>query len=176
MQSKNNLELKYMCEDFSKIRTVLKSIGAQKEIVKKQKDYFFNLPAIVEKKSGRLKLRLENESQILVFYTRPDFSEKSKTVAEVSLYEVKDKDFLPFLIMSHGIKGIVEKKREVWRLDNTVFHLDTVKGVGSIFEVELQKHGKITDKDIKLFNEFKSLLMPHLGKIVKGSNIDLVLK
>jgi hypothetical protein len=38
MQSKNNLELKYMCEDFSKIRTVLKSIGAQKEIVKKQKD------------------------------------------------------------------------------------------------------------------------------------------
>lgn len=60
MKSKTNLELKHYCPDFNKIRTVLKKIGAKKFVVKKQKDYFFNLPEIKGKQSPRLKLRIEN--------------------------------------------------------------------------------------------------------------------
>ena len=71
---------------------------------------------------------------------------------------------------------IVEKKREVWRKENTVFHLDTVKEVGGIFEIELQKESNITKTDRELFASYQNALKPYLSKVIKGSNIDLVLK
>lgn len=44
--NKINLELKHHCDNFGKVRQVLREVGAKKEIVKNQKDYFFNLPSI----------------------------------------------------------------------------------------------------------------------------------
>jgi adenylate cyclase class IV len=90
------------------------------------------------------------------------------------LYPVKDSHLLPFLQRALGVKAIVEKKREVWRKSNTVFHLDAVKDVGGIFEIELQKHGKITAKDHVIFRTYQRKLLPFLGKVIKGSNVDLV--
>jgi adenylate cyclase class IV len=69
---------------------------------------------------------------------------------------------------------MVVKTREVWRKENTVFHLDTVKGVGTIFEVELQKTGKVSEKDRRIFNSYQEKLLPFLGEGIKGSNVDLV--
>ncbi|MCK5021752.1 MAG: hypothetical protein KAR54_00685 [Candidatus Pacebacteria bacterium] len=63
----------------------------------------------------------------------------------------------------------------MWRKQNTVFHLDTVKDVGMIFEVELQKEGEITKKDREIFSSYQNILTPALGKVIKGSNIDLIL-
>lgn len=173
---KQNLELKYFCEDFSKIRNVLKEIGAKKEIVKNQKDYFFNLPIAKNKISPRLKLRIENKNQELIYYKRPNFIKGKNTLAKIELYNVKDKYLLDFLIKTLGVKAIVEKKREIWRKDNTVFFIDKVKNVGDIFEVEMQKHSVMTQKDKELFEFYKDRLIPFLGKIIKGSNVDLVLK
>lgn len=171
--NKTNLELKHHCSDFDKVRKILKSFGAKKEIVKNQKDYFFELS---KKKIGnpRLKLRIENKKETLVYYDRPDFKKGKEATAKIKLYEVKDEELLPFLKESLGVKAIVEKKREVWRKDNTVFHLDEVKGVGKIFEVELQKFGKIIQKDIDMFKKYQKELLPYLGKVVRGSNVDLV--
>lgn len=172
--NKTNLELKHYCSDFSKVRTVLKQMGAIKEVVKNQKDYFFNLPK--ENASGRLKLRIEGKEKTLVYYERPDFVKAKDTTSLVKLYTIADNEFLPFFEKTLGIKAVVDKKREVWRKANTVFHIDTVKGVGGIFEIELQKKGKITDKDKKLFAEYQSKLLPFLGAVIKGSNVDLVKK
>jgi len=171
--NKTNLELKHYCSDFSKIRNVLKQIGATKEVVKNQKDYFFNLPS--DNNSGRLKLRIEGKIKTLVYYERPDFVKAKDTISNTKLYNVTHKELLPFLGKSLGVKAIVDKKREVWRKRNTVFHIDNVKGVGGIFEIELQKNGKITKKDRKLFFDYQSRVMPFLGDIIKGSNVDLVL-
>ena len=41
MELKTNLELKYFYKDPNPIRKALRSIGAKKESIKKQKDYFF---------------------------------------------------------------------------------------------------------------------------------------
>ncbi len=172
MQSKTNLELKHFCEDFVPLRKILKELGAQRQEVKKQKDYFFNLP----KRSGvpaRLKIRLENSTQTAVYYTRPAFGDKKGTVAEVKLYSIKDKDLLPYLEQVLGVFSVVEKTRELWKKGNTVFNLDTVKGVGNVFEIELQKIGKLTAEDEKTFAEYKKQLLPYLGKVIKGSNADL---
>lgn len=168
---KTNLELKHYCSDFDKIREVLKWLGATKDIVKQQKDYFFNLPA---NSSGRLKLRIEGNNETLIYYERPDFVKGRATTADVKLYEVRDSQLLGFLTEVLGIKAVVEKKREVWRKSNTVFHLDNVKDVGNIFEIELQKKGKISALDTKQFRDYQDQLIPYLGEVIEGSNADLV--
>jgi adenylate cyclase class 2 len=174
IMNKINLELKHYCYDFNKVRKVLKEIGATKEVVKNQKDYFFNLPD--SNTAGRLKLRIEGKIKTLVYYERPDFVKAKDTTSDVKLYSVTDNELLPFLEKSLGVKALVDKKREVWRKANTVFHIDNVKGVGGIFEIELQKRGKITVSDRKLFTNYQSKLLPFLGEVIKGSNVDLVIK
>jgi len=173
--NKTNLELKHYCADFKKIRKFLKKIGASKEIVKTQKDYFYNLPKTKENNSGRLKLRIEGDKFFLVYYERPDFVKAKETTSQVKLLTVKDDELLPFLNEVLGVKAVVDKKREVWRKNNTVFHLDNVKGVGDIVEIELQKKGEINNEDKKIFTYYQSELLPFLGEVIKGSNIDLVL-
>jgi len=175
MQNKQNLELKHFCIDFKEIRKVLRDIGAEKEIVKKQKDFFFNLPKSKKDQKGRMKLRIEEDMMEVIYYERPDFVSEKETSATVALLEA-NADILAFLEKALGTTAVVEKKREVWRKDNTVFHLDSVKGIGNIFEVELQKTGSITVKDRELFAQYQRSLSPYLGKVIKGSNVDLVLK
>lgn len=174
--NKTNIELKHHCADFKKVRVVLKELGAEKEIVKNQKDYFFELPKDKKKISPRLKLRIEGDTKTLIYYERPDFTKTKDAVADVKLYVVNDTQLLPFLEKTLGVKAIVQKKREVWRKANTVFHIDEVKGVGGIFEIELQSVGKITDKDRELFKSYQTKLTPFLSKVVKGSNVDLVVQ
>ena len=170
--NKTNLELKHFCPNFNKIRFLLKELGAKKEITKTQTDYFFDTVNL----KARLKLRVEGKKQLLVYYERPDFAEGKSATAKIKLYEVKDHKLLPFLQETLGAKVVVRKTRELWRKANTVFHLDKVEGVGSVFEIELQKNGKITEADKKQFKLYQDKLLPFLGKVIKGSNADLVSK
>lgn len=174
MKQNQNLELKHRCDDFKEIRKVLKNLGATKEGINKQKDYFFDLPQAKKKQKARLKYRIEGKRNVLVYYARPDFVKGKDVTSDVALLET-DVKALKFLEKSLGVIAVVEKKREIWRKDNTVFHLDEVKNVGKIFEIELQKKGKLNEKDKDLFSNYQKALLPHLGKVVKGSNINLVL-
>ena len=177
MESKITLELKYFCKDFNPIRTVLCSIGAKKESVKRQKDYFFNLPKDKNQRiPARLKLRVSNGKQSLIFYRRPKFSAKSTTLADVIVLPVKDKEIIPFLSKALRVKIIVEKQRELWRKGDIVFHLDRVKGIGNVFEIEVLAKPKTIKRDRLNFNNYKKKLLPFLNKIIIGSNEDLVLK
>lgn len=168
--NKTNLELKHLCFDFRRVRAVLKEIGARKEATKNQTDYFFEIPS----KTARMKLRIEGKKQLLVYYERPDFTKASSTVSKVKLYDVKDDELFDFLKETLGVKAVVQKRREVWRKANTVFHIDNVKSVGGIFEIELQKKGKITSSDKKRFKDYQNKLLPYLGRVIRSSNVDLV--
>lgn len=128
MKNKVNLELKYFCKDFIPIRKILKNIGAKKIGIFNQKDYFFNLPFTESNIQPRFKLRIQNREQTLVYYKRPNFSQNKITSADVALLDVKDKNLLAVLQKTLGVKAIVIKKRELWRKDNCIFNLDTVKG------------------------------------------------
>lgn len=177
MQHKINLELKHRCGDFWRIRSILRAMGAARVTVKKQKDYFFNLPKDKNAKIlARLKLREEEGTQTLVFYRRPDFSMKTSTPADIVLLRVKDPKLLPFLSRVLGVKVIVEKRRELWRKGNAIFNLDTVKGVGHVFEIEVWTKPHTMERDRYNFAEYRKKLLPYLGKVVRGSNEDLVLK
>ncbi len=172
MKSGINLELKHRCEDFAPIRSLLRSINAKKVVVKKQKDFFFKLPPYEGAIVPRMKLRNEGARQTLIYYKRPDFSKQKGASAELALYAVSDKKLFPFLEHALGVKSVVEKKRELWKKGNAVFHLDVVKGVGDIFEIEIQKKTALTKRDKELFRYYADLFMPYLGNIVTGSNGD----
>ena len=177
MTAKHNLEMKNFCKDFDQVREVLTELGARKEIIKEQVDYFFHLPQDKIEKTARLKLRIEDGRHTeLIYYERPDFRDKCETDSHIQIYKVTDEHLLPFLIESLGTLGIVKKKREVWRKDHTVFHLDTVDGVGNIFEIELQKQDEVTDEDRNLFLTYRQKIEHVMGESIAGSNIDLVLK
>jgi adenylate cyclase class IV len=64
--------------------------------------------------------------------------------------------------------------REVWRKGLTVFHLDDVKEVGKVFEIELQKKGTVSKKDKLTFSSYQKKFKPYVGKVITGSNIDVV--
>lgn len=176
MISRVNLELKYFCHDFRSIRKILEEMGAKKLGFKKQKDYFFFMPSIRE--NVRMKFRNEGKNQEIVYYERPDFEANKNISADVLVYIVKDKRLFNFLKRALGVKGIVEKRRETWKKGNTIFNLDRVKNVGNIFEIELQKPKtqSTTKQDIKIFDLYKQKFLPYLGKIIKTSNLEVVLK
>ncbi len=171
---RTNLELKHHCSHFRTIRLLLQKIGAKKVVTKKQKDLFFNLPKERGGLQGRLKLRIEKGEQTLIFYLRPDFAKHSATASRLLLYPVHDARLLPFLEAALGVSAVVEKTRELWRLGNTVFHLDRVRGVGAIFEIELRKAGPVTGKDRERFAYYQRRFTPFLGRAIKVSNGDLV--
>jgi adenylate cyclase class IV len=125
---------------------------------------------------SRLKLRVSGRKQLLVFYKRPSFSAKNITPSDVIVLPVKDKKILYFLSKALGVKVIVEKQRELWRKGNTVFHLDKVKGVGNVFEMEVWTRLKTLKQDQINFERYKEKLLQYLDKIITGSNEDLVLK
>jgi adenylate cyclase class 2 len=177
MISRENLELKHFCKNFKEIRKTLSDIGAKKLETKKQKDYFFNLPKNKDVPTGvkaRLKMRQEDDQMYLLYYERPNFKKDKDTKSKVRLLDA-DKATLKFMEESLGVLGIVNKRREIWQKGSTVFHLDNIVGVGNIFEIELRKSGKLNKKDIAEFTSYQKAVSPYLGKVVKGSNIDLVL-
>jgi adenylate cyclase class IV len=114
MQSKQNLELKHFCENFQEVRKALLHLGASKDTVKKQRDYFFHLPQQKHTQKARIKLRVEGKKMFLVYYERPDFVAGTDVSSDIALLEA-NKDTLRFLEKALGVSAVVEKRREVWR-------------------------------------------------------------
>jgi len=176
MESKINLELKYFCSDFRPVRALLREIGARKIHAVQQKDYFFNLPNRKSSHPRRLKLREENGRHMLVYYERPNFSARLSTKADVKVLTVLDSGLREFLSTAFGVKAVVEKKRELWRKGHTVFHLDTVKNVGKVFEIEVWTNPKTLSDDKVDFAKYRRQFLPYLGAIIRGSNANIVVK
>jgi predicted adenylyl cyclase CyaB len=94
-----------------------------------QTDTYFNT------KHGRLKLREGNIEQALIHYFRED--KAGAKVSRVLLYRpLPDNNLKLILQTTLGIKGVVEKKRKIYFIDNVKFHFDEVKELGTFVEVE----------------------------------------
>ncbi len=124
-----NIEIKARCTDSRFIRDYLLSRGADFKGTDHQTDTYFNVP------HGRLKLREGNIENNLIFYIRPD--QAGPKASAFQLVKVEDAAGLKAtLISANGIKTVVEKKREIYFIDNVKFHIDEVPGLGSFVEIE----------------------------------------
>ena len=125
-----NLEFKANCDSLDVLRGHLINLQAEHRRTMKQLDTYFNIP------QGRLKLREINTDEAqLIYYERSDRAE-----SRYSSYQVCDISeptaFMQIATMAWGVKGVVEKQRELWIFGDTRIHLDEVRDLGQFVELE----------------------------------------
>lgn len=124
-----NIEIKARSRDVDSVRKILISEKARFIGEDHQIDTYFNCD------KGRLKLREGNIENKLIYYERDDTSDPKESI--VMLYDVTPGASLrEILIKSAGIRVVVDKKREIYFIENVKFHIDNVIGLGTFVEIE----------------------------------------
>jgi adenylate cyclase class 2 len=171
MNIRLNREIKAYCPDFVPVHQLLQGLGAAFVGTKEQVDFFYHLPATLDEQgTRRLKLRIENGNPQLIYYY--DRQETGARTSQFQVWEVQDSQVQAVLEAALGVKVVVRKQRELWRKDNLIFNLDTVEGVGQVFEVEvLAQEGADIEAQVA---ENRRCFGSYLGSDISGSNEDLV--
>jgi adenylate cyclase, class 2 len=124
-----NVEIKARHDHPDFIREYLKNNRADFKGLDHQVDTYFNVA------HGRLKLREGNIENNLIYYKRSnELKAKESHFQLVKIPEAKV--FKEVLTQCLGIKIVVEKKREIYFIDNVKFHIDEVARLGSFIEIE----------------------------------------
>jgi adenylate cyclase class IV len=126
-----NVEIKARVDDVAALRARVASRTSAPPATLQQTDTFFVVRA------GRLKLRdFGDGSGELIFYERPDrLGPKQSSYSRVGCAEPAALTAL--LGAALGVRGVVEKRREVFLLGRTRIHLDEVRGLGRFMEIEV---------------------------------------
>lgn len=124
-----NVEIKAKSNNPTFVREYLLSHNAEFKGTDNQTDTYFNVP------NGRLKLREGNIENSLIYYERTN--QAGPKQSHFQLVKVEDATGLKeALIKANGLKVVVEKKREIYYIQNVKFHIDEVPGLGSFVEIE----------------------------------------
>lgn len=124
-----NVEIKAKCNDPDYIRDYLKKHDAHFRGVDHQIDTYFNCD------NGRLKLRSGNIENSLIFYKRNN--QLGPKTSDIALTRLENNtDLVDTLAKALGVMTIIDKKREIYFIDNVKFHIDDVKNLGSFVEIE----------------------------------------
>jgi len=123
-----NIEIKARLKNADLIRQILKKNCAEYIGTDNQIDTYFKI------NKGRLKLRKGNIEDYLIYYERENQEgpKKSKVILlknPVSPLEAILKESLEVLV-------VVDKKREIYFIDNVKFHIDSIKNLGNFMEIE----------------------------------------
>ncbi|MDB5195024.1 MAG: adenylate cyclase [Parcubacteria group bacterium] len=124
-----NAEIKARFKDVDTVRAVLKEHGADFKGLDHQIDTYFKII------DGRLKLREGNIENYLIYYKRNENAGLKES--EVILYPFEPTSRLKDILI-HALEKlvVVDKKREIYFIDNVKFHIDNVEGLGSFIEIE----------------------------------------
>ena len=119
-----NIEIKAKSNDQDGIRKILESKNAEFKGIDHQIDTYFRV------NSGRLKLREGQIENHLIHYQRED--KEGPKQSDVILFNSNPQSSLKELLTKAlGVLVVVDKKREIYFIDNVKFHIDAVQGLGS---------------------------------------------
>ena len=135
-----NIEIKARIRDYEKVKRLVEDFCPNPIKTEQQEDTFFNTP------KGRLKLRECEGKSAIMYYDRPNSYEPKQSDIFISFIENPD-TLKSVLSISLGIRGIVKKKRILYKYDQTRIHLDDVKGLGKFIELEVVLKSDQTSKD-----------------------------
>jgi predicted adenylyl cyclase CyaB len=138
-----NIEVKARCAQPNRVREVLQQQNARFVGEDHQIDTYFKVP------NGRLKLREGDIENALIHYQRSDQARPKQS--EVLLYQsAPDTSLKPLLARALGVLAVVDKRREIYFIDNVKFHIDRVKNLGSFVEIEaISENGEFTAAQLR---------------------------
>ncbi len=127
---RRNLEMKARLASLDAARRVARELATADLGVQLQTDTYFHC------QHGRLKLReIAGEPAVLIPYTRPD--QPGAKASDYQLIPVSDAAALKQgLTTTLGVLQVVDKRREIFLVDNVRIHLDEVAGLGTFLEFE----------------------------------------
>jgi predicted adenylyl cyclase CyaB len=136
-----NIEIKAKVNNINHLRLLIEKIAETPVQLIFQEDTFFYSP------SGKLKLRIYAPDRgELIYYQRPDQDGLkgsnyiiSPTTEPHALKEV--------LASAYGVRGVVQKQRELYRVGQTRIHIDRVEGLGEFLELEFVMQKDQTDAE-----------------------------
>lgn len=165
-----NYEFKAVCANLELLENRLKGLNPVFAGTDHQTDTYFNVA------QGRLKLREGNIENALIHYNRTNTAGAKQS--DVSLYQHKpDPALKEVLTKALGIKTVVDKRRNIYYIENVKFHFDKVEGLGSFVEVEaIDKDGNIgLEKLKKQCDQYAKLFGIQSGQYIAESYSDLLL-
>ena len=166
-----NIEIKAKCNNPDTIRNILIEKKALFKGTDNQKDTYFKV------KNGRLKMREGNIEHSLVHYDREDIS--GPKLSEVLYYHPRKEDLVKQQLQKAiGTLTIVNKRREIYYIDNIKFHIDEVDELGSFVEIEaIDKTGNIgAEKLYEQCKKYLSLFHIEDEDLINNSYSDMLIK
>jgi adenylate cyclase, class 2 len=172
------IEIKARCRDPLSIEATLKAKNARFVGLDHQIDTYFSVP------NGRLKLREGTIENSLIHYNRTNQSGPKQSDVTLLKSPNEVKTLKQILTDSVGILAVVDKKRQIYFIENVKFHIDEVRGLGSFVEIEAidsENTTVVLSRDvlqqqcqfyIELFNIQESDLLTHsYSDMVMGTRI-----
>lgn len=165
-----NVEIKARTADLAPVRQRVEELAEEGPTVLEQEDTFLACPR------GRLKLRqfADSAPAELIYYERAD-----RTAPKESRYlvhRVADPDGLRRVLSAAlGVRGVVRKRRTLYRIGPTRVHLDEVEGLGSFVELEVVlRPGQAPAEGMKIARGLMDQLgiLPH--QLVGQAYLDLL--
>ncbi|MDP3888977.1 MAG: class IV adenylate cyclase [bacterium] len=166
-----NIEIKAQSTEQNRIRDILREKHADFKGVDHQIDTYFNVTF------GRLKLREGTIENSLIYYNRPN--QQGPKQSDIILFKSEPKSSLKQLLSaSLGILAVVDKKREIYFIDNVKFHIDSVKDLGTFIEIEaIDSNGSIgKEKLLAQCKQYLELFKIHENDLISVSYSDLLLE
>jgi len=164
-----NVEVKARVTDFMTLRRRVESMSDSPVEVLEQRDTFFVVPR------GRLKLRvLAPDACELISYERPDRAQAK--LSEYSIVRSSDPEaLLKVLSAALTIRGVVVKRRFLYRIGCTRVHLDEVDGLGTYIELEVVlDEGQSSEEGAAMAERLMRELGIEHADQVAGAYIDLL--
>lgn len=135
-----NIEIKAKIRNYERVKRLVEKLCPAPIQTEQQEDTFFNTP------KGRLKLRETIGESAIMYYDRPNSFEPKQSDIALSLTD-NPNTLKSVLIKSNGIRGIVKKKRILYKYAQTRIHLDDVEGLGKFIELEVVLRENQTAED-----------------------------
>lgn len=166
-----NIEIKAKSNNQDTIREILKSRNANFKGIERQIDTYFKI------NNERLKLREGKIENHLIHYQREN--KEGPKQSDVTLFKSDPKSSLKeILTKALGILVIVNKKREIYFIDNVKIHIDVVEDLGTFVEIEaIDNDGTIgKDKLLEQCQFFLDLFKISKEDLISVSYSDLLLQ
>ncbi|MEA3514206.1 MAG: class IV adenylate cyclase [Nanoarchaeota archaeon] len=166
-----NIEIKAKSDNQNEIRDILKSKNAEFKGVDHQIDTYFKVNL------GRLKLREGTIENFLIHYQREN--KEGPKQSDIILFKSDPKSSLKeILTKALGVLVVVDKKREIYFIDNVKFHIDIVEDLGTFVEIEaIDYDGNIgEDKLLEQCQSFLDLFKISQEDMISVSYSDLLLQ